>query len=259
MNTSLLFTVLLCAMSTGIIAFITLLSKKKDENRFEKITAIATFLTSITTIAVGIATISVAKHQESMEKLQNQPLFSVNINSNQSPENDNFVNEEYIVINEGKKAKSKTSITLNSYLEINYTDNSDPSNYKNITKLIPLINYFGATIYTNNFDGTIQYSLHSKNNLERFVELHKETLKYGELHPGIYIDIRKKHYFEIDYTDIYGDHHRIFKTEESEIDQETYDDIIKKAKKDSDDTFINFDKPNISLDSILKTYFKNNI
>ena len=76
MNTTLLLSILLCALSTGVIAFITLLSKKKDDNRFEKITAIATFLTSITTIVVGIATISVAKHQEDIERLQNQPLFN---------------------------------------------------------------------------------------------------------------------------------------------------------------------------------------
>ena len=41
MNTTLLLSILFCALSTGIIAFITLLSKKKDDSRFEKITGIS--------------------------------------------------------------------------------------------------------------------------------------------------------------------------------------------------------------------------
>ena len=45
MNTTFFLSILICAMSTAFIAFITLIKKKKDDNRFEKITAIATFLT----------------------------------------------------------------------------------------------------------------------------------------------------------------------------------------------------------------------
>ena len=171
MNTTLLLSILLCALSTGVIAFITLLSKKKDDYRFEKITAIATFLTSITTIVVGIATISVAKHQEDVERLQNQPLYRVSIKPIWSSEKEQNITEEYIVVNEGKKTKNKTAVNNYTFLEINYSNINEPS--KSITKIIPYDHYFGANVYTNNLDGTIQYSNYSGNNLERFGELYK--------------------------------------------------------------------------------------
>ncbi len=247
-----LLSILFCALSTGIIAFITLLSKKKDDGRFEKITAIATFLTSITTIVVGIATISVAKHQENMERLQNQPVFTVTLNSQRSPEKEQIINEEYFVTNEGKKTKSKSSVTSYTFLEINYTNTKD---YSNTTKIIPYTHYFGANILTNNLDGTIQYSNYSGNNLERFGKIYLETLHYGEAHPDISVNIRKLHYFVIDYTDIYGDCHRIVKTEDSDVDPEKFDDIVSRAKKDSGDSPIDSDDSNITLDSIVQTYF----
>lgn len=252
MNTTLLLSILFCALSTGIIAFITLVSKKKDDNRFEKITAIATFLTSITTIVVGIATISVAKHQENMDRLQNQPLFTVTLNSQWSSEKEQYTNEEYLVANEGKKTKNKTTVKHYSFLEINYTNTKY---YSNTTKIIPYIHYFGANIVTNNLDGTIQYSNFSSNNLERYVNIYFETIQYGEAHPGISVNIRKLHYFVINYTDIYGESHRIVKTEDSDVDPDEFDEIIKKAQKDSGDSSIDADDANINLDSIVQTFF----
>lgn len=250
MNTTLLLSILFCALSTGIIAFITLLSKKKDDSRFEKITAIATFLTSITTIVVGIATISVAKYQENIDRLQNQPLFTVKLTPQWSPEKGQNVNEEYLVTNEGKKTKTKTTVTNYTFLEINYT-----KDFSNVTKIIPYLHYFGANILTNNLDGTIQYSNFSSNNLERFAKLYFETLHYGEAHPDININIRKIHYFVIDYTDIFGDNHRIVKTEDSDVDPDKFNEIINKAKIDSGDSSVDMDDSDITLDSIVKTYF----
>lgn len=254
MNTSLLISILICALSTGIIAFIILMSKKKDDNRFDKITAIATFLTALTTIIVGIATISVAKHQENMERIQNQPLFKVSINPHYSDEKERFINEEYLVVNEGEKTKSKTNVRVLTFLEFNYIDTN--ANAKTITKIIPYDFYFGPNIVTNNLDGTIQYSSYSTNNLERYVTLYDKTLNYGKTHPGISINIRKIHYFDIDYMDIYGDSHRIIKTEDSEVDPEKLDEIIKQAKKDSKEKPIEADNPSLTLDFIIKTYFQ---
>lgn len=253
MNTTLLLSILFCALSTGIIAFITLLSKKKDDSRFEKITAIATFLTSITTIVVGIATISVAKYQENMDRLQNQPIFTVKINSQWSSEKEQNINEEYLVTNEGKKTKNKTTVTNYTFLEINYTNTKI---FSNITKIIPYAHYFGANVLTNNLDGTIQYSNYSSNNLERFGKLYFETLHYGETHPNISVNIRKLHYFVIDYTDIYGDGHRIVKTENSDVDPDKFDEITSRVQKDSGDSSIDADDSNITLDSIVQTYFR---
>lgn len=252
MNVTLLLSILFCALSTGIIAFITLLSKKKDDSRFEKITAIATFLTSITTIVVGIATISVAKYQENIDRLQNQPLFTITLNSKWSPEKEQNINEEYLVANEGKKTKTRTTVTNYTFLEINCTNTKD---FSNVTKIIPYTHYFGANILTNNLDGTIQYSNYSGNNLERFAKIYFETLHYGETYPDISINIRKIHYFVIDYTDIYGNNHRIVKTEDSNVDPDKFDEIINKAKKDSGDISIDADDSNINLDSIVQTYF----
>ncbi len=253
MNATLLLTILFCALSTGIIAFVTLLSKKKDDGRFEKMTAIATFLTSITTIIVGIATISVAKHQEDMDRLQNQPIFTIKIISEWSSEKEQNINEEYLVSNEGKKTKTKTTITNYDFLEINYTNTKD---YSNITKIVPYLHYFGKNIHTNNLDGTIQYSNYSSNNLERFAKVYNEAHNYGEKHPGISVNIRKLHFFVIDYTDIYGDSYRIVKTENSDVDAETFDEITGKAKNDSGERSIDADDSNINLDFILQTYFK---
>lgn len=252
MNTTLLLSILFCALSTGIIAFITLLSKKKDDSRFEKTTAIATFLTSITTIVVGIATISVAKHQENMDRLQNQPLFTVKITPQWSSEKEQNINEEYIVTNEGKKTKNKTTVTNYTFLEINYTNTKV---FSNITKIIPYDHYFGANILTNNLDGTIQYSNYSSNNLERFGKLYFETLHYGDTHTDTSVNIRKLHYFVIDYTDIYGDNHRIVKTDNSDVDPDKFDEIISRAKKDSGDNSIAADNPNITLGFIIQTFF----
>lgn len=82
-----------------------------------------------------------------------------------------------------------------------------------------------------------------------------ETLHYGETHPNISVNIRKLHYFDIESTDIYGDSHRIVKTEKSDVDSDKFDEIISKAKKDSGDSSIDADDSNITLDSIVQDYF----
>ena len=118
----LLLSVLICALVAGFIAFFVLLPRKKDDNRFSKISAIATFMASVATIAVGIATVSVMTHEEIRDKLQNQPLYSVSISANYSTEKLAFDNEEFEINNEGKKTREKTEVRHYSILELTYTD-----------------------------------------------------------------------------------------------------------------------------------------
>ena len=74
MHTTILLTILICTLLAGIVAFVALLARKSDKARFDKITAIATFIASIATVVVGIVTIRVMAHEEERDKLEHQPL-----------------------------------------------------------------------------------------------------------------------------------------------------------------------------------------
>ena len=76
---------------------------------------------------------------------------------------------------------------------------------------------------------------------------------YGETHPGVIVAAEKRHYFELTYTDIFGDKHRIVKTKNSEIDPEKLVEILKKAQTDA--SGISFSIRNLDLDFILRTCF----
>ena len=247
----LLLSVLICALVAGFIAFFVLLPRKKDDNRFSKISAIATFMASVATIAVGIATVSVMTHEEIRDKLQNQPLYSVSISANYSTEKLAFDNEEFEINNEGKKTREKTEVRHYSILELTYTDTNKHAAPK--TRFCLLDDYFGASIYTGNLDGTIEYSAYSGNNWELFVDFSRKANNYGETHPGIIVAVEKRHYFDLLYTDIFGDKHRIVKTKNSEIDPEKLVEILKKAQTDA--SGISFSIRNLDLDFILRTCF----
>jgi len=251
MSSSLLITILFCALASGIIALFVLIPKKRGDERYDKITAIATFMTAVATIIVGISTVSVTKHEEERDKLQNQPLYLVKIDQQYSSEKSLFDNEEYSISNIGKKTKSKTDVQVYSFIEISYTDVKNHASP--IIKLLPLSNYFGASFYTNNLDGLIKYSLYSGNNLERYVSFYNDALRYHESHSEIYVLVRKYHYFVLEYVDLFGEKHKIVKTEENEVEPKQFEAMLKRANSDAPG--INLDLNSLDIDSIVETLF----
>jgi len=251
MNTTFLLSVLFISLSSSLVAFIVLLTRKKDNNRSLSISAIATILTSITTTIVGIATIDFASKEEVRDKLQHQPLYTVQYSLNDADQDSFFENEEYIISNDGEKTKSKTDVTTFSFLEITYSDINDHAG--SIIKLCPLNGYFGANFVTNSLDGIVQYSNYSSNNNECFFRLYQEALRYGEDKPGISIVIEKKHFAAMEYLDIFGEKHIVVKRGNTEIDPKKLVEVRKQAELDAGGK--SFNVFNLNLDEIIATCF----
>ena len=251
MSISLLVVILFITLSSSIVAFLVLIIRKKDENRTQSISAIATILTSITTAIVGMATINIASKEAEREKLQRQPLYTVQFPLNDDDGDSFYENEEYIVLNEGEKTKGQTDVASFSFLEITYSNLANHS--AAITKLCPLNGYFGAAFFTSNLEGTVQYSSYSKNNNESFFRLYQEALKYGEDKPGVSILIEKKHFFLMEYTDIFGEEHLVAKEGNTEIALKKLAEVRKRAERDAGGK--SFNAFNLNLAEIMATCF----
>ncbi len=232
MSHTVLLAVLFCSLAAGIIALFVLLTNKKDNKRFEKITAIASFMTSIATIVVGIVTITVMKHEEDNTKLQFQPLLSISYEKHDNSLGQ-YTNEEYTVTNVGYKMKNRPTIICSSYLRVTYYN---PSMTKSVTKYCPIEHFFNVPECTGSLDGIIAFSSHSGNNYEYLDRLYSEVLEYPMTHHGVVLFIEDTHYFDIFYTDIYGDQHRMIKLNDFEKDPDDYRLIIQKANRDSGNT-----------------------
>lgn len=251
MNTTFLLSILFITLSSSLVAFIVLLSKKKDNNRSVSISAIATILTSITTTIVGIATIDFASKEAERDKLQRQPLYTVKYSLSDEDQDSLFENEEYIISNDGEKTKSKTDVRTFCFLEVTYSDLNNHTGA--IIKLCPLNGYFGANFVTNSLDGIVQYSNYSKNNNECFFRLYQEALRYGDDKPGISILIEKKLFAVMEYTDIFGEKHMVVKRDNTEIDPKQFAKVLEKAERDAGGK--SFNVFNLNLDEIIATCF----
>lgn len=249
-----LLSVLVFTLVTGIIALIVLIARKKDNKRFEKVSALATFIASVGSIVIGIITVTVMKHQEEAELLHSQPLYSVHFELNYSQEKQKFDNQEYVLTNEGAKTRSKTDVHYNSIIEISYYNQEHG---EVLTKYCPLDYYFGAAFTTGNLDGTIEYSAYSGNNNELFYDFYMEALRYSETHPGKSVAVKKTHYFTFEYTDIFGERHTVVKNENSEVDAEQFALILKKADLDCGGK--SFSINHLNLEEILEICFKDEI
>lgn len=251
MNTHFLLIILSIALISSIVAVVMLLFRKKDENRYHGITAIATVLTSICTVIVGIATISSTSKAVEREILQRQPLYTVHLRLNDIDRDSFYENEEYLILNEGEKTMEKTDVTPYSFLEITYFNMNNQATC--ITKLCPLNRYFGANFVTGNLEGMVQYSSYSGNNNECFYRLYQDALKYGEEEPGVSIMIEKKQFFLIEYKDIFGDKHQVVKQDTSEADIKKLTEVRNQAERDAGGK--SFDVFNLNLSEILATCF----
>ena len=251
MNLSFLPIILFITLLFSIAAFFVLIIRKTDENRAQSISAIATILTSVSTAIVGMATISIASKEAEREKLQQQPLYTVQLPLNDNDCDSFFENEEYIVLNEGEKTKGETYVSSFSFLQVTYSNLAYHS--ASVTKFCPLDRYFGATFLTGNLDGTVQYSSYSNNNNECFFRLYQEALKYGEDKPGVSILIEKKHFFLMKYTDIFGEEHQVAKQGNTEISLNKLAEVRKQAERDTGGK--SFNAFNLSLAEIMITCF----
>lgn len=204
-----LLSVLLFCMVAGLMAIIPPLFYKKDDCRSQKISSALSYLSTVMTAIIGVATIIALWKGEERERVQNQPLYVVSVEQTHSLETDLFDNEEYQVMNVGNKTKSKTVVEVYSFIELSYTDIN--SHEKPEIRLLPLMGYFGFDMTTGNLDGKIQYSYLSGNNWELYYNFLQGTQVYSDKHPGCMIEVKKKHFFFISYEDIYGAKHQLVK------------------------------------------------
>jgi len=247
---TLLLLILFCSLVSGIVSFFFLFSRKYDE-RFEKVSTFATVLSSIGSLAVGFITVNVMMNQEKAEQQRNQPIYSVYIDQTYSPEKRLYDNEEYVIKNEGYKTRSKTDVSCFTIFEVTYTEDFRE---KAVTKCCRVDNYFGAGFATGNLDGAIKYSAFSGNNNERFYDLYAETLRYQDTHPGMFVMIKKTHFFKFEYVDIYDQKHTVVKNnEDKEMDPEQLAGILKKADVDCGGIPIDFDR--LDLNMLLDIFF----
>ena len=66
--------ILFFVMIAAVIAFVVLIASPSDGTSFNKISAIATLVASISTAVVGLATVKVMTYEERRDRLQNQPI-----------------------------------------------------------------------------------------------------------------------------------------------------------------------------------------
>ena len=250
MNTSFLFVLLGLVLLTCLICSICLLCFK-DKQRNEKISAIATIVGTIGTIIIGIVTIRLMINDEKRDKMLNQPLFSVQIVSSYSLEDEFIKNEEYTIENVGMKVKSITSIDHFSYLVLSYheTRRSEP-----IIRYCPLKDYFNYPIQTGFLDGEIAMTAYSGNNNVSYHIFYLETMEYAQIHPDACLYVEKHHLFKVDYVDLYGESHSVVKNERNmDVDAKYVLEVRRKADKDSGGKL--FTLQELDLKEILKTCF----
>lgn len=244
---SLLYGALGILMATSVLLLLRL-----DDNMHNTIVTIATLSMSVASIVVGISTVTSEQRMEDMEKKINQPLYTVKTNVSKSDGKDIYDNEEYIITNEGAKTKYKTDVSVHSYIEIEYSDTRSSKN--RIRKNVPVVYFKGGSTATNNLDGVIQYSKLSGNNNECYCNLYFDAIKYEANNSGIYVTVQLKHYFSLDYVDVYGEKHHIVKTKENEIDPNEFTKMKEEAEKNSGTEILYIDK--LSLDKLIDLLFK---
>lgn len=235
-----------------LLAASVLLLFRMDDIMHDTITSIATLAMSAASIVVGISTVAANQRMEDMEKKLNQPIYTIKTNFSKSDGKDIYDNEEYIIINEGAKTKSKTDVLVNSLIEIEYYNSSNSGS--RIRKMVPVFYFKGGSTATNNLDGVIQRSKLSGNNNESFGNLYTDALQYEARHPGVYLTVQIKHYFSFDYVDVYGEKHHIVKTKDNEIDPNEFTKIKEEAEQKIKHETIYIDKLNLGnlIDLLLK-------
>lgn len=245
MRTSFLLYILFATLLVGIVMFVIMLLRKKDNSRFDKITAIASFIAAVSTIIVGMATIRVMTYEEERDKLQKQPLYSVSIIPHYSQEKSFWDNEEFVITNEGEKTKSRTEAHRYSFIVISYTNTNKHEATK--TRYCSINDYFGANFITGNLDGIVVRSDYSGNNNELFNIIYREALDFTENHPGVSLLVDKEHYFTMEYTDIFGESHTVVKKGDVEVDAKQLNMVRQEADNNS------FSIRHLDLNEILKS------
>ncbi|MBO6030455.1 MAG: hypothetical protein J6Q22_03195 [Prevotella sp.] len=247
MSTSILLSVLFASLLFGIAMFVVMLFNKKDDSRFNKISAIATFVTAISSIIVGIATVNALSFQERSDKLQNQPLYMVRFYYQYSQDNKIAFNEEFEIENVGKKTKSQTTVDVFSFLVIEYSSQrkQDPTRVRHCK----VDDYFGFRSTSGSYDGEILHSLRSGDNNKKFNELYWAAHEYQQKHPGVFVAVSMEHFFRMNYTDIYGDIHTVVKKDNVEVDEKQLIDVL------GDTPDVSYSILNLDLDNILKDCF----
>jgi len=242
MNILIIFlSVLLLCMVAGMVAVFPLLFNRKDDSKSQKISSALSYLSTVVSAVIGIATIIALWQGEERERVQHQPLYVVSVEQTYSLEKALFDNEEYQVMNVGNKTKSKTEVAVFSFIELTYTDTK--SREKPEIRLLPLMGYFGFDITTDNLDGKIQYSYSSGNNWELYYNFLKGTQIYRGKHPGSMIEVKKEHYFDISYVDIYNVKHRIVKDQDGrDVSLDHLNEIRIRAESDSEGRMVRLSK-----------------
>lgn len=224
MSTSFLRGVLYVTLSLGIVMFLVMLFKKKNNSCFNIISAITSFVTAISSLIVGIATVNALSFQERTERLQNQPLYMVRFDRHFSQVKNVYDNEEFSIENVGKKTKGQTSVDVFSFLVIEYTNQRKIDHTK--TRYCKVDDYFGFRVPSGSYDGEILRSLQSGENNEKYQELYWATLDYQQQYPGVFVAVNMVHFFRMSYTDIYGDSHTIVKKGNIEVEEKQLIDVL---------------------------------
>ena len=222
MNTyNILLPILYITLVAGVIALIVLLCRRKDDRRFEKVSSLSSFMTSVAAIIIGVVTLSIMKHQEDNERLHNQPVFEVTYET-ENDENGVPCKEDYLISIVEGKIRGLSGIKETTFLEVRYFNPSwSEKTYQ--VKTWAIADYFDQVItpqLTKNKVGVLAYSKALDNNLSYMNELGTAIKEYADnSKTKLYLTVRPLHYFEIEYTDIYGAKQKKYICVNHEIDE----------------------------------------
>lgn len=173
----------------------------------------------VVSIFAGIASIFFAAYQININKKlvlkslkADQPVFQVHFNYWQSDTSSIKDHVDVWIGAKGEEPRIINDINIDSYLKFDYTNNP---RYKNDVYYIPIKNYFGWPLLTNNLSDTIAFTYTCAPNNADFARIYHEAMDSTK--GSEYLFVEMLHITQIDYIDKYGESQKVYFINKKEV------------------------------------------
>lgn len=237
------FAIIIICVLIGVV-YMRFLNKEAEDSRkklyIDKIVGLATIFAGVSSLIVGIVSISIMYSQSDMQKklimfqqMEHQPTFEVITTVNNHSYNGNTFSTEYFsVMNVGEKFK-RIAIEDKSFLKIDYSINYyGNGEEKRIISYMP-VRYFEHIKYTGHLNGEVARSFQyiSKNN-DQYSSLLQSVSKYNQINQNNRLNIERVDFFIIQYEDIYGEERTVYLQNNQFVSESYFKEIINQSQND---------------------------
>lgn len=227
----------------GVI-YMRFLNKEAEDSRkklyIDKIVGLATIFAGISSLIVGIVSISIMYSQSDMQKklimfqqMEHQPNFEVITTVNNHSYNGNTFSTEYFsIMNIGEKFK-RIAVEDKSFFKIDYTLNYyGNGEEERIISYMP-VRYFEHIKYTGHLNGEVARSFqYISNNSEQYYRLLQSVSEYNHTNQTNRINIERVDFFIIQYEDIYGEERTVYLQNNLLVNESYYYEIVNQSQND---------------------------